>query len=191
MENKRQLIQDLIKGDIFAFDEVFRKYNKKIYAISYSYLKNKEDAEGVVQTVFLNLWKKRADLKEQYNIDSYLFTITYNTIRKSFRKLTRERTFQEEYRKFFSINDDSTSMEIEYKNLLELADMTIDRLPERQKTVYHLNMREGLTCEEIAKKLGISRRTAENHLHRAKACLKKALADNRFLSILFVWMFIQ
>ncbi len=187
----QKLIKGLQRGDTLAFDEIYRKYTKKIYSISLSYLKNKEDAEGVVQEVFLNLWRKRADLKEQGNFDSYVFTITYNTIRKQFRKLSRERKHQENYSKTISLDDDSTNTEIEYKNLLELAESAINHLPERQKLVYHLNMREGLTIKEISEKLGISIRTVENHLHRARTYLKKALSDNRLISILFVWLFIQ
>lgn len=186
-----KLIRELQRGDAFAFDEIYRKYNKKIYSISLSYLKNREDTEGVVQEVFLNLWRKRADLKDQYNFDSYLFTITYNTIRKHFRKLTRERKYTEDYMKTISPDDDSTNAEIEYKNLLEMAETAINHLPTRQKTVYHLSMREGLSSKEISNKLGISRRTVENHLHRARAYLKKALSDNRLISLLFVWLFIH
>ena len=190
-QQTQKLIKRLKRGDTFAFDEIYRKYTKKIYSISLSYLKNKEDAEGVVQEVFLNLWRKRADLKDQSNFDAYLFTITYNTIRKRFRKLSRERKYQENYSRTISIGDDSTNAEIEYKNLVELAETAISRLSERQKEVYHLNMQEGMTSEEISKKLGISRRTVENHLYRAKAYLKKSLSDSRLISILFVWFFIR
>ena len=89
------------------------------------------------------------------------------------------------------IDDDSTNADIEYKNLLELAETAITQLPSRQKTVYQLRIREELTSKEIAIKLGISRRTVENHLQRATTNLKKALSDNRLISFLFMWLFIQ
>ncbi len=63
-EHNKKLIRNLQKGDVFSFDEVYKKFNRKIYFFSLSYLKNKDDAEGVVQEVFLNLWRKRADLKD-------------------------------------------------------------------------------------------------------------------------------
>ena len=49
---EQNLLRSLIKGDTEAFEEIYRKYNKKIYAFSLKYLKSKEDAEGVVQDVF-------------------------------------------------------------------------------------------------------------------------------------------
>jgi len=96
-----ELIRGLQRGDEFAFDQIFRKYYKKTYSISLSYLRNREDAEDVVQEVFLNLWRKRTVLRDDYNFKSYLFTITYNTIRNQFRKLSRERKYTEDYMKTF------------------------------------------------------------------------------------------
>ena len=187
----QKLISRLKKGDVFAFDEIYGKYNKKIYSISFSYLKSKEDAEGIVQEVFLNIWRKRADLIDQYKFDSYLFTITYNMIRKYFCRLTKQRKVQEDYGKTISLDDDSTNAEIEYNNLLDLAETAINRLPVRQRTVYLLKMRKGLTNEEISRKLRISGRTVENHLHRAKGSLKKTILDDRLISLLFIWLYIQ
>ena len=188
--HKKKLIHRLRNGNVFAFNEIYTRYTKKIYSISLSFLKDKEYAENVVQDVFLTIWRKRADLKDRYDFDAYLFNITYNTIRKYFRKFSRERKYTEEYVKTISTDDDSTSEEIEYKNLQELAETAISRLPDRQKTVYHLKMVEELTIVEISTKLGISRRTVENHLHRARTYLKKALSDNRLITLLFVWFYI-
>ena len=189
-KHKKEIIKKLQKGDVLSFDEIYREYNKKIYSFSLSYLKNREDAEGVVQEVFLNLWRKRADMKTQYEIGSYLFTITYNTIRKHFRKLSRERKHLEEYDKTVLTEDNSTNTSIEYRNMVELAEAAIGQLPARQRNIYHL-CRDGLTSKEIAEKLGISARTVENHLYRAKSYLKKALSDNRLISLLFIWLFIR
>ena len=87
--NEFKLLKNLIKGDAYSFDEIFNKYNKKVYAFSLRNLKNKEDAEGVVQEVFINLWKDRAKLKELENLEAWIFTVCFNTIRKHFRKLMR------------------------------------------------------------------------------------------------------
>ncbi|MDF1573486.1 MAG: sigma-70 family RNA polymerase sigma factor [Bacteroidales bacterium] len=188
--SNKELIRGLRRGDSFVFDEIFKKYNRKIYSISISFLKSRLDAEGVVQEVFLNLWRKRADLKDELNFDSYLFTITYNTIRKRFQKLAAEKKYTEEYVRSIPIDDNSTDSEIEYRNLLELAENKINLLPPQQKKVYLLSVREGNSAEEISKMLGISKRTAENHLHRAKDYLRKALSDDRLITLLFIYLFI-
>jgi RNA polymerase sigma-70 factor (ECF subfamily) len=187
----RIIVDSLNKGDIFCFDDIYRKYNKKIYSFSLSFLKNREDSEGVVQEVFLTLWRKRNEIKIDQDIGSYLFTITYNTIHKHFRKLARERKHLREFSKSAPTEDDSTNSGIDYQNLLENAETAIQHLPPRQKTIYYYNMRDGLSAMEIAEKLDISKKTVENHLYRAKSYLKKAILDNSLASLVFFWLFLQ
>jgi RNA polymerase sigma-70 factor (ECF subfamily) len=191
VEANRKIIGPLIKGDIFCFDAIYAEYNKRIYSFALSFLKNREDSEGIVQEVFLTLWRKRADIKINQDIGSYLFSITYNTIRKHFRKLARERKHLKEFSKTVLTEDDSTNSKIEYSNLLEIAESAIELLPSRQKTIYHYSMRDGLSTKEIADKLDISTRTVENHLYRAKSQLKKTMLDNSLTSLLFFCLFLQ
>ena len=116
--DKVQLINDLKNSEVLFFNEIYRKYNRKIYAFSLSFLRNSSHAEGVVQNVFLNLCRKRTDLNDQYNLDSYLYKITINTIRKHFRKLSRERKALKDYGQMTEMHDESTSKEIEYNDFL-------------------------------------------------------------------------
>src|ERR1035437_8477252 len=80
------VIKNLKEGDVLSFDNIFKKYNKKVYYFALSYLKNKEEAEDVVQEVFMNLWKSREQINEYYVFSKYLFKITYNATCKKFRK---------------------------------------------------------------------------------------------------------
>jgi len=190
-DNQRNIIGSLNKGDVFCFDEIYLKYNKKIYSFTLAFLKNREDSEGVVQEVFLTLWRKRNDIKIDQDVGSYLFTITYNTIRKHFRKLARERKHLKEFSISAPTEDDSTNSGIEYQNLLENAESAIQDLPPRQKTIYNFNMQDGMSAKEIGEKLDISTKTVENHLYRAKSYLKKTILDNSLTSLLFFWLFLQ
>ena len=191
IDNEQKLIKNLIKGDAFSFDEIFERFNDKVYAFSISNLKNKQDAEEVVQEVFYSLWKDRAKLKELKSLDAWIFTICFNIIRKHFRKIARERSFLENYSETTLSNDTSTAVDIEYHDLLEKAEKIIEDLPTRQKTIYLLSKKEGLSNTEISTQLNITNKTVENHLTRAKAFLRRALVDERLLTILFYWLFIK
>jgi RNA polymerase sigma-70 factor (family 1) len=188
--NIKQLVKNLKKGVIFSFDKIYHKYNRKIYSFSLSYLKNKEDAEDVVQEVFMNLWRKRSDLKEQYNLNSYLFTITFNAIRRRFQDSARDKKYLENYAKTIPVDQDRENTDIEYNNLLELVNKVIEKLPPQQKKVFLLCNKEGLSNGEISDKLHISKKTVENHLHRAKKFLKQAVEDERLITLLFICLFI-
>ena len=90
------LINKLKEGDVLSFDNIFNKYNKKVYYFALSYLKNKEEAEDVVQEVFMNLWKYRDQINEYYVFSKYLFKITYNATCKKFRKQASDKKHLEE-----------------------------------------------------------------------------------------------
>lgn len=189
--NEHSLIRNLVKGDALSFDQIFSKYNTKVYAFAIRNLKNKEDAESVVQEVFVNLWTKRGKLKEIENLDAWIFMIVFNTIRKHFRQLMREKKHLEKFAAYSLKDDNTTVTETEYNDLLEKAEKIIDRLPERQRTIFILSKKEGLSNDEISAKLNITKKTVENYLTNAKSTVKKAMVDEGLLSLLFFWLFIK
>lgn len=190
-QKEKNLVQDLKKGNVHSFDELFKSFNKKIYYFSLSYLKSKEEAEDIVQEVFLSLWKNRANLNIQSDFQAYLFTITFNAIKKRFRKFERERKHLEAYFPSVRLNENDSDAATAYDFLNELLKESLEQLPPRQKEIFLLSKEGGLTAEEIAEKLKISKRTVENHLFRAKAFLKNILVDERLLTILFFWIFVK
>jgi RNA polymerase sigma-70 factor (family 1) len=185
------IIRKLRDGDVLSFDNIFKKYNRKVYYFALSYLKNKEEAEDVVQEVFMNLWKHRDQINEYYVFSSYLFKITYNATCKKFRKQTSNKNQMEAILHDFVVEDNSTYLDIEYNNLMETANMLIDKLPSRQKSIFLLSINDHLTCEQIAMKLNISKKTVENYLALAKTSLRKSLSDVRILSVLFFCLFLK
>lgn len=185
------LIKEVKKGDVISFDKLFEQYGKKIYIFSYSYLKVKEEAEEIVQEVFISLWNKRKVIKEQHDFNAYLFTITLNAIRKRFRTLSREKKKIDKFSETITRADNSTNVQVEYNNLMEFAQKAIDQLPSKQRKVYILSKQEGLSNQEISVKLNITKKTVENHLNRAKSFLKKILIDESLLSMLFFFFFIK
>jgi len=59
-----KLVESLKKGDLKAFNDLFAKYYKKLYYFAKGYLHSKEDAEGLVQEIFIKVWENRNDLKK-------------------------------------------------------------------------------------------------------------------------------
>lgn len=185
----KAIINKLKEGDIISFDTIFNKYNKKVYYFTYSYLKNKEEAEDVVQEVFLNLWKHRDQINDYYVFSKYLFKITYNATCKKFRKQVSDKKQLDEVLRSITIEDYTTDLEIEYNNLLETANLLIAKLPSRQKEILLLSINEQLENEQIANKLHITKKSVDNYLTRAKSSLRKSLVDARLLSLLFFLLF--
>jgi len=186
---KKKLLSNLTKGNTDAFEEIYRKYNKKIYAFSLKYLKSREDAEGVVQDVFLSLWQNCKKLRKDSNLDAWFFTITFNAIRRKFRSSSRQKKHLKEYESLIS-NDSDEDTEMEYHDLIDKTNHLIKKLPPQQKKVFILYREKEYTISEIAERLNISKKTAENHLYRARLYIKEALKNEGLLSLLFIMLFV-
>jgi RNA polymerase sigma-70 factor (ECF subfamily) len=183
------IIKNLKKGDVLSFDNIFKKYSKKVYYFAFSYLKNREEAQDVVQEVFMNLWRYRNQINEYYVFSKYLFKITYNTTCKRFRKQASDKKQLEEFVRNSILEDNSTNLDIEYNNLLETANVFIEKMPARQKKIFLLSINEQLTTEQIAQQLNISKKTVENYLSQVKTSLKKSFSDGGILSVFFFCLF--
>lgn len=191
MSVKKEIIKRFKQGDPEAFDQIFEKYYRKVYAFSLSNLRNKEDAEGAVQDVFYNLWKDRAKLQELKDLEAWIFSICLNIIRKHFRRLAVEKKHLKTYAESYLDSYFTTDAEVEYRDLMEKTDEIIEKLPPRQKTIFLLSRREALSNLEISEKLNISVRTVDNQLTRARAFLRTSLMDGSILSILYITLFIN
>jgi RNA polymerase sigma-70 factor (family 1) len=187
----KAIVGMLKKGDPLSFDKIFKRYNKKVYYFALSYLRNKEEAEDIVQEVFLNLWRFRVQINEYMDFSRYLFKITYNLTCKKFRKQESDKRVLEEVLKNMPSEDDATKIEIEYNGLVETTNNLIGKLPSRMKSILILSIEEHLSPEEIASKLSISRKTVENYLASARSSLRKSLSEGGVLSVLFFWLFIR
>jgi RNA polymerase sigma-70 factor (family 1) len=186
---EQKLVARLNKSESRAFDEVYNLYAGRIYHFAYSFLKNKQDSEGVVQEVFLRVWKNRKKIDEYYSLKAFLFTISYNLIIEKFR----ERVKDSEYKKFLEKNaihfGYETDKKIEYSDLNESYKNVVEHLPERRKTIYKMHRFEGFSYREIAKKLHISTKTVENQMTSALKFIRERLGPETLAAVLFYFLF--
>ena len=163
------------EGDVSSFEEVYHIFSKRVYAFSLKYMRNKEDAEGVVQEVFIKLWVVRCRVAEIENLEAWIFTVCFNIIRKHFKRMASEKKHIQKFTEIYFSYDNFSITEIEYNDLIQKVEIIIDKLPARQKAVYLLSKKGGLSNSEIALKLKITKKTVENHLFKAKDIIRNAM----------------
>ena len=185
-----ELMQEIKAGNMFAFDALYEKYCKRVYKFAYSILKTREEAENLMQDVFLNLWENRHKVEKGSSVKSYVFTITYNSAISIIRKKARESEFVEYLKAVQKINVDPVDMVLEYNELTNKLDEIIYSLPKRQKEVYLLHKVEALKYNEIAERLHISVNTIENHMSRVLKTIREKLGNYSLIAILFVFLFV-
>ena len=185
-----ELVKRLQKGNLEAFDDVFKKYSSRLYGFAFKFLKSKVETEGLVQDVFLKVWENRRNLKKEYSLKSYLFTIAYHNICRIFRK---KRIYLELAESNGNSRDRSFNLEeqIDYKNILDRVDRLIEHLPEKQKIIFIKSRREGKSTREIAREMKLASGTVDNNISAALKFLRKHISDTDLALLLFFAIFIQ
>lgn len=182
------LVYHIKHGEKKAYQELFEKYAPKIYHFSFSYLKNKLDAEELVQDVFLKVWEKRETLDTSQNIKAYIFKIAINTIYDFIRRKNIENAFQDFAATNFDTKSNNTWHAIIYNEILGKLNRLVEQFPEQQQKIYKLSKEEGFSNHEIAQKLNLSKRTVENQLYRATAFLKAHFQNESVVALLFFYL---
>ncbi|RIH62807.1 RNA polymerase sigma-70 factor [Mariniphaga sediminis] len=182
------LVEELRRGDLEAFDQIFKKYGDRLFGFALTYLKSREEAEELVQDVFLKIWSNRKNLKKVSSLKSYLFTIAYHNMCRLFR----EKQIHEKYSKeiaFLGKQAANLEEQLEYKSTLEQVDRLIEKLPEKQKIIFIKSRREGKTSKEIADEMNLSPGTVDNQISAAIRFLREHISDTSFALLLYFEIF--
>jgi RNA polymerase sigma-70 factor (ECF subfamily) len=175
--DEKQLIQALQGDGKSAMQSIFNRYHALLCRVSYRIVNDKDEAQDVVQEVFIKLWRNRKELTITYSLEAYLKRAVVNT---SLNLVERKR-------KFKSLDLDPSHTETlsgeivnEKHNLDELTvlvDHTINSLPVRTKAVFTLIRYEEMSYKEVAEILHISLKAVEKEMMKALRLLRKGLKD--------------
>ena len=185
-----ELIERLQKGDVEAFDLIYEKYSRKLYAFGLKYLRSTAEAEELVQSVFLKLWENHKNLKKELSFKSYLFTIAYNDICKLFRKRSYGQKFIDDTLYENSQSSSEIENSIHFQSVLDRVQQIIEKLPKRQRIIFLKSRQEGKSTKEIAKETGISPGTVDNYISESLKFIRSHLRkENLFCSLVFFTVF--
>ncbi|MES2276559.1 MAG: RNA polymerase sigma-70 factor [Bacteroidota bacterium] len=158
----------MLKGDdMYAFDELYARYFKNLYAFAYKRVKSKEIAEEIVQEFLTNLWLKRKELVIGKSFIGYIYTSVRNMILNAVARELRRKAYQQYSRLFHTESDNSTEQTVIVNELNKNLQQEICHLPERCRSVFELSRNDHKSNKEIAQELGISEKTVEGHLTNA------------------------
>ncbi|MCH7400710.1 RNA polymerase sigma factor [Belliella kenyensis] len=179
----RQLVEDLSKGDEKAFGKLYQLFGEKVYHIARKMNLNHEDAEGVVQEVFLKIWKKRENLDPELSINAYMIAIVRSLVIKKVKKEARFFAYQKYKIPLISFETNTDpELELIYADFHQVSSDLIELLPPGQKQVFIMKNFENLSTDEIAEKLNLSKRTVENQIFRASKGIKEKLQKLKIIS---------
>lgn len=174
------LARAIAEGDEQAFNEIYERHHRRVYALCLRMLQNTHDAEDLTQEVFAQLNRKAGSFNGDSAFSTWLHRLTFNQVLMHLRKRSvkneKVTDSDDDEKKFFHLTvagtKDPNKMSIVDRIALNQA---IDQLPKGYKDVFRLHDIEGFEHEEVARILGKSVGTSKSQLHKARLKLQKLL----------------
>lgn len=146
-----ELIEEFRQGDNAGFNELVRRYQEKVYWIARRVVGSHEDADDVVQDVFIRVYDALKEFRAESGFYTWLYRITVNVALNALRKKRiKEFVRYEEVEETLEGDADGTDAGLlrkEYESILEKA---IERLPPKQKAVFMMRYYDEMSYEEMA-----------------------------------------
>jgi len=171
-----ELMERVRDGDELAFEVLFRRYDRQVYA--YVWRKTRGDhqlAADVVQETFFRLWRRREHWMPTGSVRAYLLRTAQRLLVDEYRRQSARARWKQSVKSLVSPVAISAESEFERHELRARIAAAIEALPDRTREVFILKHHAGLSYREIADFLGIANKTVEAHMGRALRRLREAL----------------
>jgi RNA polymerase sigma-70 factor (family 1) len=189
---EKQQVQELSpeellrQGDVKAFEKIFKASYQSMVQYAWKILNDREDAEEMVQQVFVTVWEKRKEINVQTSMQSYLYRAVHNRSLNFIEKNKVRKMYAEQNTETNTYAEPNT--QLHHAELQTHFHLALEKLPEQCRKVFELSRFEGLKYSEIASRMGIAVKTVENQMGKALRILREELKD--FLT-LFVLMLLN
>ena len=170
------LIKDRNK---MAFSVIYRRYWPPLFLHANRILKDKILAQDTVQEVFMSLFQRQEELDITTSLKSFLYKAVQLTILKQFRHAKVRERYEQDLATFLSGSFCLADEELLAKELADIIDTEIEKMPPRMQEIFNLSRKEYLSRKEIAELLNISEGTVRTQIQRAL----KILQSNRHLGM--------
>ncbi len=160
------------------FETVFKEYFNPLVNFVNKYLNNFENSREVVQMTFVKLWSNRTNLEVRSSVKSYLYQTTKNTMIDFIRKNKNILNAAELENSIVTELIDEQNENLDPYILRQAIDKCLRNLKPKAKEIFELHKYEGLTYEEIADFLNISKRSVEDNISKILKYLKEELKNH-------------
>ncbi|GGG79141.1 RNA polymerase sigma-70 factor [Parapedobacter pyrenivorans] len=187
IEVSNALISQLQQGDETAFRAIYDQLHERVYRMLRALVKNHEQTEDILQQTFVNLWVNRAKLNESQPLYPYIYLTARRLAIDHFRKKINEADALSYLKQHVGEQHDCISESFAAADLQRFTEAVIKTLPRQQRTAFLLSRNEGLSYDEIAERMQISKNTVKNHLIGALKQLKRHFVENDILYVYFLF----
>lgn len=172
-----QLLIALKSGDRSAFEKIYECYSPKIFLNILKMVKSVDDAQEILQDVFVKVWEKKSLIDPEQSFKAYLFQISRFTVYNFMRKVNLDKKLKAylcmENTELYTHVEEAISNKENDQFIMN----AIEELPNQRRQIYKLCKIEGKSYAEVSKQLGISSSTINDHIVKATKFLKQKHAS--------------
>lgn len=185
-----EIVNELALDNKEVFEYVFRTYYSQLCRFSMKFLREKEATEEIVQEIFLYIWKKRHSLNITRSLKAYLYTATRNRSLNYIKSNSSRVEISVELAEEDQLLHVPANDNIDPQELRQFISQAIEMLPPKCRAIFDLSKNAGLTYQEIAEELEISKKTVEAQMSIALKKLRESLKPcwDKIMVILAIWI---
>ena len=150
-------------------------YAKQLYAFCLQYIKRSEDAEEIVEDIFIHLWEIRNNIKKEDTLRPLLYIMAKNYLINAYRSQVNSPIYEEYINYENILSEDQTTHHLEFEDFFNQFKNALQKLPMTQQKIITLSKIESLNNKEIASRLNLSEQTVKNQLSIGLKTLRKEL----------------
>ncbi len=184
---EQQVAETLLIPSERAFEQLFRDYYPRLCAFALSLLRDREEAEEIVQTLFCRLWEQRDSIDITTSVQAYLFRAVRNASLNQIKKAHIREAYKVMNLDNINNHPEFQPDRITQSELSKRLEKAISNLPEQCRLIFKMSRFEELKYREIADLLGLSIKTVENQMGKALKILRGEMSD--FITILIIFLY--
>lgn len=191
--SENELFRQIKKGDVYAFEKLFKAYYRNLCYFAENYVKEKAMAEEIVGSFFVSLWEKRNTIEIKDSVKSYFYSSVHNLCIKYLEHLKVMKKYEEYARSRLRSKELMAPSSNAYplanlisQEIVEEIEKSISELPEKCREIFCLSRFEEMSYEDISAKLDVSVNTVRTQMARALQKLRESLKNYLPIFALFI-----
>ncbi len=185
LHNERELLVQVSHGDREAFKVLYTACYPRVQRYISLFEPSGRVLDELTQDVFVRIWEKRARLTEVESFKGYLFMVTRNIVFNFIRAIKVRRKVKE-LDETAAVMDNDLENEMLFKQYYGMAVAAMEKLPPGRRKVLKMSIDDGLTLDEIAAELGITRSGVKKQLYAATAFVRQYLQEHGEIGLVLV-----
>jgi len=181
--DEQSILVLVANGQRAAFTRLYATHLTALYKYVFLFTHSKVETEEILQEIFIKVWEQRDKLPAIASFKDYLFRMAKNKLIDTIRHQQIRRKALAEIRRTAQDREATTANQCDYRAYYQVVQKAMEQLPPKRKLIFRMTIENGLSQEEIASQLKISRSVVNKQLYSASRFVRQYLFEHTEISI--------